>query len=135
MCLKNTQCDYTICIKQIKHWLLIMFHSIGKWLVPPSAPRPKSLSQKLKDSLPPQFSMMYWRNNRQFVSFLFFIISVNIILFVHRAYYFKDFSSLSGSQPNGFYMMSRANGKWENWFCNCYHLNLYFIRCTYSFLI
>ena len=38
------------------------------------------------------------------------MISVNIILFVHRAYYFKDFSTLSGAAPNGFYMMSRANG-------------------------
>ena len=97
---------YTSAITKIT----LIFYSIGKWLVPPSAPRPKTLSQKFKDSLPPQFSMMYWRNNRQFVSFLFFMISVNIILFVHRAYYFKDFSTLSGAAPNGFYMMSRANG-------------------------
>ena len=97
---------YTSAINKIT----LIFYSIGKWLVPPSAPRPKTLSQKFKDSLPPQFSMMYWRNNRQFVSFLSFMISVNIILFVHRAYYFKDFSTLSGAAPNGFYMMSRANG-------------------------
>ena len=84
--------------------------SIGKWLVPPSPPKPRTISQILKDSLPPQFSMMYWRNNRQFVGFLFFLISVNIILFVHRAYYFMDFATLEGTTPNGFYMMSRANG-------------------------
>ena len=90
---------------------LIISFSIGKWLVPPSPPRPKTLTQKIKDSMPHQFSMVYWRNNRQFVGFLFFLIVANIILFVHRAYYFRNFSTLSGETPNGFYMMSRANGK------------------------
>ena len=94
--------------------ILYYFFSIGKWLVPPAAPRAKTLSQRLKDSIPPQFTTMYWRNNRQFVTFLFFLVSINIILFVHRAYYFKDFATLTGETPNGFYMMSRANGEWQN---------------------
>ena len=28
-----------------------------------------------------------------------------------RAHYFKDFATLEGNTPNGFYMMSRANGR------------------------
>ena len=84
-----------------------------KSLVPPTAPAPKTLTQRLKESLPPQFSTVYWRNNKQFLAFLFFIASVNIIPFIHRAHYFKDFSTLEGNTPNAFYMLSRANGKLE----------------------
>ena len=36
---------------------------------------------------------------------------INVILFVHRAYYFKDFSMLSGLTPNPFYLLSRACGR------------------------
>ena len=91
---------------------LITFFSIGKWLVPPKPPKPKTIAQKIQDSLPHQFSLMYIRNNKQFLFFLFFfIILVNVVLFVARAYYFKDFATLTGSTPNPFYMMSRANGR------------------------
>ena len=62
--------------------------------------------------MPYQFSVNYWRNNKQFLTFLSFIIIVNIVLFVTRAYYFRDFSMLSGARPNPFYMISRANGKY-----------------------
>ncbi len=56
--------------------------------------------------------MMYIRNNKQFLFFLlFFVVAVNVVLFVARAYYFKDFAMLSGYTPNWFYMFSRANGK------------------------
>ena len=86
--------------------------SIGKWLVPPQPSRPRSIGQKLKDSLPHQFSMMYIRNNKQFLAFLLlFVVLVNAVLFVARAYYFKDFAMLSGYTPNWFYMFSRANGE------------------------
>ena len=86
--------------------------SIGKWLVPPKPPRPKAFGQRLQECLPHQFSMMYIRNNRQFLSFLIlFIILVNVALFVARAYYFKDFAMLNNYRPNFFYMMSRANGE------------------------
>ncbi len=59
-----------------------------------------------------QFSMMYIRNNKQFLLFLLlFVVTVNAALFISRAYYFKDFAMLSGYKPNWFYMFSRANGK------------------------
>ena len=35
--------------------------------------------------MPYQFSVNYWRNNKQFLTFLSFIIIVNIVLFVTRA--------------------------------------------------
>jgi len=85
--------------------------SIGKWLVPPTPPKPKPWSQRLQESLPQQFSAMYWRNNKQFIAFLFLLTLINVVLFVMRAHYFKDFSTLAGNAPNGFYMMSRANGR------------------------
>ena len=34
--------------------------------------------------------------------------AINIVLFVLRAYYFKDFKALTGNAPNGFYMLSRS---------------------------
>ncbi len=55
---------------------------------------------------------MYLRNNVQLVFFIFFVIAlINVVLFVLRAHYFKDFANLDGSKPNPFYMMSRANGR------------------------
>ena len=84
--------------------------SIGRWLVPEKPSKPKPFNQRLRDLMPYQFSVNYWRNNKQFLTFLGFIIIVNIVLFVTRAYYFRDFSMLSGARPNPFYMMSRANG-------------------------
>ncbi len=64
--------------------------------------------------MPYQFSANYFRNNKQFLTFLFFIVVTNIVLFVTRAYYFRGFSLLTGSVPNPFYMMSRANGRCLN---------------------
>jgi hypothetical protein len=61
--------------------------------------------------MPYQFSSNYWRNNRQFLIFLAFILITNMILFITRAYYFRGFSMLSGFTPNPFYMLSRANGE------------------------
>ena len=60
--------------------------------------------------MPYQFSSNYWRNNKQFLTFLIIILLTNVVLFVTRAYYFRDFSMLNGFKPNPFYMMSRANG-------------------------
>ena len=40
-----------------------------------------------------------------------FLISVNIALFVQRAVYFQDFTTLSGLTPNPFYLLSRACGR------------------------
>ena len=55
----------------------LLFHSIGKWLVPPTPPKPKPVSQRIQDSLPQQFSLMYWRNNKQFITFIFFLAGMN----------------------------------------------------------
>ena len=88
--------------------------SIGKWLVPTKPPRPRPLKQRLTELIPYQFSGNYWRNNKQFLTFLYFILLTNIILFVTRAYYFRNFASLNGTTPNPFYMMSRANGRCLN---------------------
>ena len=86
--------------------------SIGKWLVPTQPPKPKPWSQRLSESLPHHISWIYLRNNVQFLFFLFVIvIGINVALFIHRAYYFRDFANLDGSTPNPFYMLSRANGK------------------------
>lgn len=86
--------------------------NIGKWLVPPKPPKPRPFTQRLKDCLPHQFSMMYIRNNKQFLFFtLVFIIIINVALFVARAYYFKDFAMLNNFRPNPFYLLSRANGR------------------------
>ena len=58
---------------------------------------------------------MYFRQNYQLVIFIIFIMfGINIALWVQRAYYFRDFSTLNGSRPNPFYMLSRANGELFN---------------------
>jgi len=87
--------------------------SIGKWLVPPkpsSIPR-TTWFQGIREKLPHHFSANYWKNNRPFLSFLYFIILLNLALMVQRAYYFRDFAMLSGHAPNPFYMLSRATGR------------------------
>ena len=83
----------------------------GKWLVPPKPCARKSLCQKFIEMIPHPFHASYWRNNRPFLFFLFILAAANIILFIHRAYYFKDFSMLNGFTPNPFYLLSRACGK------------------------
>ena len=79
--------------------------------MPSKPPRPRPFKQRLTELIPYQFSGNYWRNNKQFLTFLYFILLTNIILFVMRAYYFRNFSMLSGTTPNPFYMLSRANGR------------------------
>ena len=56
-------------------------------------------------------SKEYWSNNKSLHSALFVILLINIILFVHRAYYFRNFSMLNGTTPNPFYLLSRACGR------------------------
>ena len=79
--------------------------------MPSKPPRPRPFKERLTELIPYQFSGNYWRNNKQFLTFLYFILLTNIILFVMRAYYFRNFSMLSGTTPNPFYMLSRANGR------------------------
>ena len=56
-------------------------------------------------------SKEYWSNNKSLHSSLFVIFLINTILFVHRAYYFRNFSMLDGTTPNPFYLLSRACGR------------------------
>ena len=83
----------------------------GKWLVPPKPAPKKKLIEKLNDKIPKFLSKQYFLNNLPFVAFLAFILLINAILFVQRAVYFKDFTTLSGLTPNPFYLLSRACGR------------------------
>ena len=85
--------------------------SIGKWLVPPKPAPKKKLIEKLNDKIPKFLSKRYVLNNIPFVVFLAFILTMNAILFVQRAVYFRDFTTLSGLTPNPFYLLSRACGR------------------------
>lgn len=85
--------------------------SIGKWLVPPKPTKEKHWRQKMAEKVPQSLTKKYLQNNIPFVSFFCLIILVNLILFIHRAVYFRDFSMLNGYTPNPFYLLSRACGK------------------------
>ena len=50
-------------------------------------------------------------NNKSFLFTLFIVMLLNGVLFVHRAYYLRNFTSLEGLTPNPFYTLSRANGR------------------------
>jgi len=85
---------------------------INKWLVPPRPPKEKTLLEKLSDRLPQRYlSKDYWVNNKSFHFFIFVVLLINTILFIHRAFYFRHFSMLSGFTPNPFYLLSRACGR------------------------
>ena len=83
----------------------------GKWLVPPKPAPKKKLIEKLNDKIPKFLSKQYFLNNLPFVVFLAFIVIINAILFLQRAVYFRDFTTLSGLTPNPFYLLSRACGR------------------------
>ena len=83
----------------------------GKWLGPPKPAPKKKLLEKLNEKIPKFLSKQYLHNNVAFVGFLAFIIIINAILFLQRAVYFKDFTTLSGLTPNPFYLLSRACGR------------------------
>ena len=51
---------------------------------------------------------------KQMYAYIFIFFAVNAILFISRAYYFKDFKWLNHEQfdaPNPFYLLSRACGE------------------------
>ena len=79
--------------------------------MPPKPAPEKKLIEKLKEKIPKFLSKQYFLNNLPFITFLAFIIIVNATLFIQRAVYFKDFTTLSGLTPNPFYLLSRACGK------------------------
>ena len=85
--------------------------SLTKWMVP-QKPKPKqTLSQRINCWYKKRFSIKHLQSQKQFFAFLFFLFGINIILFIARAFYFKDMYNLDGTQPNPFYMLSRANGR------------------------
>ena len=98
-------------------WIFFVFHSIGKWLVPPTPPKPKPVSQRIQDSLPQQFSLMYWRNNKQFITFIFFLAGIfraNLFKVMWRGFFAND--------PPWVSLILGWNNKW-----NCVHTFHYFI--------
>ena len=85
---------------------------ITKWLVPPPPPKKKSLCDSISEKLPQRYlSKDYWSNNKSLHTTIFIIMLINAILFIHRAYYFRNFSMLNGLSPNPFYLLSRACGR------------------------
>jgi len=85
---------------------------INKWLVPPKRPREKTTVEKMSEFLPQRYlSKDYWIHNKSFHFFLFVVFLINAVLFIHRAYYFRNFSMLNGFTPNPFYLLSRACGR------------------------
>ena len=85
---------------------------INKWLVPPKQEIEKSLLENLSSILPHKYlSKIYWQNNKFFLFFVMFAVIANLALFIHRAYYFRNFVMLNGLTPNPFYVLSRACGR------------------------
>jgi len=95
-----------------KELLTNMSILMDKWLIPKKAPTEKCLKRSFLESLPLRyFSGDYWRNNKSVLSFMFFILITNVLIFTHRAQHFWGFPMLSGWSPNPFYMISRATGR------------------------
>jgi len=85
---------------------------INKWLVPPKSAPEKTICKRLSECLPLRYvSKDYWANNKRFLIFILILFLINGALFIHRAYYFRNFSMLNGLTPNPFYLLSRANGR------------------------
>ena len=82
---------------------------ITNWLVPKEE-KTKSRSEKLTEKLPKQVLTRDFWNNSQNI-WILFIVLANIGIMVQRVYYFRNFSMLSGSIPNIFYLISRACGR------------------------
>jgi hypothetical protein len=85
--------------------------TLTKWMVPQKAKPKKTFGQRMKKWATKRFSLSHLKNQWQLFAFFFFLFGVNLILFVSRAVYFKDFANGDGTRPNAFYMFSRANGR------------------------
>eukprot|EP00092_Neocalanus_flemingeri_P001545 GFUD01001647.1.p1 GENE.GFUD01001647.1~~GFUD01001647.1.p1 ORF type:complete len:817 (+),score=154.82 GFUD01001647.1:61-2511(+) len=85
---------------------------INKWLIPQNVTKKKMSGEKSSMKLPRRyFTVEYQQNNRTLLSSMFCIMLMSLIIIIQRAYYFRNFSMLSGFTPNFFYMTSRACGK------------------------
>ena len=90
---------------------MIVFYSLTMWLVPQQKARTRENkpSERFKQYIETNYRKI--RSQWQLYAFLAFFYGVNIILFITRACYFRGMYMLSGFQPNVFYMLSRACGK------------------------
>merc|ERR1719228_794138 len=90
-----TKVDLRRQLKKHKELLSSMSILMDTWLMPKKVPKKMPLRYLSKD---------YWRNNKSFLSFLFLILVANLVIFIHRAFYFRHFPMLSGFVPNPFYV-------------------------------
>lgn len=80
--------------------------SIDRWLVPLPLDSSKKNSKKsgsLQTRLPHQLTAMYMRNNYVFLSFLTFLVAINVGLFVSRAIQYR--------KQNIYVIIARACGE------------------------
>lgn len=86
-------------------------NSLTKWLVPVKTKPKESSLQAFKTWFNRRFSKEHIKSQWQLFAFIGFILIVNVILWISRACYFRNFANLDESRPNPFYMLSRANGR------------------------
>ena len=95
-----------------KHEALLSNISIlmDKWLIPNVIQKKNVFLNLNFGGIVPRryFTREYWSLNKSFLLFLFLILAMNLVIFVHRAHRFNDFPMLSGFAPNPFYMISRG---------------------------
>jgi ferredoxin-NADP reductase len=103
--------DLKLQLKKYNGLLESMNISITKWLIPAKPKSSGTTSQTIWPNRPKILTRLYWENNFSFAFFMLIITLFNVLLFIQRAYYFKDFANLSGSKPNPFYMISRGFGR------------------------
>ena len=85
---------------------------INKWFVPYKKEADRSILHNMYCSLSERYlSKEYWVNNKAFLLFLLLITIINLVLFILRGYYFRNFCMLSGFTPNMLYVLSRACGR------------------------
>jgi len=106
--------------------------SLNHWLVP-KKPRPKETYwQKKKKSFWRSFSWTHIKKNPQLFVFMSCLFIINIILFISRAVYFKDFKNADETAPNMFYVFSRACGR--TLLFNCMMIMVVVLRYTITML-
>ena len=81
------------------------------WLTVQDPPSNTTLLERISERRRKYLCSEYWSNNNNLRFSILVILMINALLFIQRAYYFRDFSSLSGLTPNPFYLVSRACGR------------------------
>uniref|UniRef100_A0A1B6DLA4 NAD(P)H oxidase (H(2)O(2)-forming) n=1 Tax=Clastoptera arizonana TaxID=38151 RepID=A0A1B6DLA4_9HEMI len=99
--------------------------SIDRWLVPPKPkPPPSSIFGQLSHLKPYQLSRPYIRNNYVYLSFLVFLLAVNVGLFISRSIQYRKSSY--------FVILARACGQCLNF--NCMFVLVLMLRHSITFL-